>query len=235
MFLVNKKTNEAFSLSYDDEVAESPRWNDNLGTLWLFDSASQSDDGNHPQCMGDALVELIGEQDYQRLIDPDYHRYESLKDQFYRLGYKHGYLLQPVTRYEHTQVRYYRGAGVGFDYAICGVIFAPLKDIRQEYGVKRITKKIRQRVMDVFDKELATFTDYENGDVFTLDYYADASEDAPSEVMYEIYLSEGEFSEDPHTIYQYAKDYYGNEIGDEKDWVATESLEDQEMMEQVLN
>lgn len=234
MFLVNKKTNEAFSLSYD-EVAESPRWNDNLGTLWLFDSASQSDDGNHPQCMGDALVELIGEQDYQRLIDPDYHRYESLKDQFYRLGYKHGYLLQPVTRYEHTQVRYYRGAGVGFDYAICGVIFAPLKDIRQEYGVKRITKKIRQRVMDVFDKELATFTDYENGDVFTLDYYADASEDAPSEVMYEIYLSEGEFSEDPHTIYQYAKDYYGNEIGDEKDWVATESLEDQEMMEQVLN
>ena len=98
MFLVNKKTNEAFSLSYDDEVAESPRWNDNLGTLWLFDSASQSDDGNHPQCMGDALVELIGEQDYQRLIDPDYHRYESLKDQFYRLGYKHGYLLQPLTR-----------------------------------------------------------------------------------------------------------------------------------------
>ena len=42
MFLINKKTNEAFSLSYD-EVAESPRWNDNLGTLWLFDSASQSD------------------------------------------------------------------------------------------------------------------------------------------------------------------------------------------------
>lgn len=230
MFLINKKTNEAFSLSYD-EATESPRWNDNLGTLWLFDSASQSDDGNHPQCMGDALVELIGEQDYQRLIDPDYHRYERLCDQFYRLGYKHGYLLQPVTRYEHTQVRYYRGAGRGFDYAICGVIFAPLKDIRQEYGVKRITKKIRQRVMDVFDKELATFTNYENGDVLTLDYYADASEDAPSEVMYEIYLSEGEFPEDPHTIYRYAKDYYGDEIGDEKDWVATESLESQEMME----
>ena len=235
MFLINKKTNEAFSLSYDDEAAESPRWNDNLGTLWLFDNASQSDDGNHPQCMGDALAELIGEQDYQRLIDPDYHRYESLKDQFYRLGYKHGYLLQPVTRYKHTQVRYYRGAGMGFDYAICGVIFAPLKDIRQYYGVKRITKKIRQRVMDNFDKELETFTDYANGDVFMLNYYDDASEDTPTETMYEIYLSGGEFPEDPHTIYQYAKDYYGNEIGDEKDWVATESLEDQEMMEQVLN
>ena len=89
--------------------------------------------------------------------------------------------------------------------------------------------------MDNFDKELETFTDYANGDVFTLNYYDDASEDTPTETMYEIYLSGGEFPEDPHTIYQYAKDYYGNEIGDEKDWVATESLEDQEMMEQVLN
>lgn len=164
MFLVNEKSNEAFGLAYDNE--ESPRRNDNLGTLWLFDSASQSDDDNHPQCMGDALVELIGEQDYQRLIDPDYHRSESLRDRFYRLGYKHGYLLQPVTRYKHTQVRYYRGAEFGFDYAICGVIFASLEDIHQEYGVKQPTKASCDRVLKVFDKELEDFTNYENGEIF---------------------------------------------------------------------
>lgn len=218
MYLINTKTNEALQLVYDpDGVSDSPRAWDNLATLWLFDGASSSDDGDHPQDMDEALMNLLGERDYQILMHPRMGRFDGLSDAFYQLGYKHGYLLQPVTRFEHSQVRYYRGAEVGFDYAVCGMIFVALKDIRQEYQVSRITKSIRQRVLHEMDAELDTFTNYANGEIYSIEYYADANNMLLTDSVSGIYLSDEEFPDDPKVILNYGKEYM--DLTDDCAWV----------------
>ena len=218
MYLINTKTNEALQLAYDpDGGLDSPREWDNLVTLWLFDNASSSDDGNHPQDMDEALINMLGEPDYQELMHPRMGRFDGLSDTFYQLGYKHGYLLQPVTRFEHSQVRYYRGAGMGFDYAVCGMIFVALKDIRQEYQVSRITKSIRQRVLHEMDAELETFTNYVNGEVYSIEYYADANDMDLMDSVSGIYLSDSEFPDDPKVILKYGKEYM--DLADVDNWV----------------
>lgn len=223
MYLVNLKTNEAVQLSYDSYgCGETPREWDNLATLWLFDDGSNSDDGKHPQNMEDSLIQLLGENDYAQLINPSSHRFENFRDAFYQLGYKHGYLLQPVTRFKHTQVQYYRGTDAGFDYAICGMIFVSLKDIRQEYHVSRITKAVRCHVLEVFDGELKLFTNYANGEVYSIDYYADASNLELTDSVSGIYLSDNESPDDPQVIFRYAEDYF--DISDKDSWVPAKTL-----------
>lgn len=104
MYLINLKTNEAVQLSYDSYgCGENPREWDNLATLWLFDDGSNSDDGKHLQNMEDGLIQLLGENDYAQLINPSFRRFKNFRDAFYQLGYKHGYLLQPVTRFNNNK------------------------------------------------------------------------------------------------------------------------------------
>lgn len=138
-----------------DECAESPREWDNLGTIY----------SNH------------------RNWNPDGHTMdEILKDdaeyiQDLRSDFKRDYVYFAIHMMDHSSYAFslasidakrnnYAGYYMGFDCGTFGVMAVSKAKIRQEYGCKRITKKIMERVESCLNGEIKTFEAYANGYVY---------------------------------------------------------------------
>ena len=124
-----------------DECPDSPRNWDNLSTFVTFESRNYS---------------------------PDKNDFESFQE-LYEMVQSDKYIYSLVEKYEHSAVSYYRHNGslrCQWDSGVVGIIFVSKEDIRKNYNVKRVTKKILEKVYNVFDGELETYTDYCNGAVY---------------------------------------------------------------------
>ena len=53
-----------------------------------------------------------------------------------------------------------------YDSAQCGVVIIRRKDILENFGIKRITKDIKERVYKIAESDIKTFTQYLNGEVY---------------------------------------------------------------------
>ena len=147
----------------DDEWFESPRddW-ENLGTLYTWDSGYCSPDKQNFNNGLEFLGTIIGEE----LIEKIHDKYDNNSDFFEDISKrmdKLGYILCPVSKYEHSLVQYSVGVRNGWDSGTVGVIFAEKKKIYNWFGVKKLNNKIRDNVMEQFESELEVYTDYANG------------------------------------------------------------------------
>ena len=146
----------------EDEWYESPREWDNLGTLYTWEGGYYSPDRQNFNSGLEFLGSIIGEE----LIEKIYDKYNNDSDLFEDISKrmdKLGYILYPVSKYDHSSVRYFLGVSSGWDTGTVGVIFAEKKKICNWFNVKKVTQKIREKVAQSFESELELYTDYANG------------------------------------------------------------------------
>lgn len=133
-----------------DGSATNPRQYDNLGTFWTQEHRYNSPDplpvrGN----IFDSLCSVVGGGEKG-------------------LG-RHAIFL-PVWKYEHSGVAYAAAESNPFhcpwDSGQAGYIFATHEKVRKEYGVKRITAKVREKALNTMRAEVAEYSKWANGEVY---------------------------------------------------------------------
>jgi hypothetical protein len=73
----------------------------------------------------------------------------------------------PLYLYDHSGITISTGPfSCQWDSGQVGIIFVTLEKIREEYKCKRITKKIREQVLNTLECEVKTFDDYLVGNVY---------------------------------------------------------------------
>ena len=143
----------------DDEWFESPREWENLGTLYTWESGYYSPDRHNYSDVLEFLGELLGETLVEK-IHNQYTDTNSFMDDISKRMDKLGYILYPVSKYEHSLVQYFLGVSSGWD---TGIIFAEKKKICEWFSTKKVTQKVREKVSKSFESELELYTDYANG------------------------------------------------------------------------
>lgn len=127
-----------------DDSPMSPREWDNLGTVAAYHRRyNLSDEG--------APVDVEGAQ------------YIEHSDRYFSL---------PVYLYDHSGIAISTSSFVGrahhaeWDSGKLGIIYVSKDDVRKEYNVKRITKKIEESVLRVLNGEIETYNQYLMGDIW---------------------------------------------------------------------
>ena len=146
----------------EDEWFESPREWENLGTFYTWEGGYCSPDKHNYSDVLEFLGELLGET----LVDKIYNQYKdtgSFMDDISKRMDKLGYILYPVSKYDHSNVQYFLGISSGWDTGAIGVIFAEKKKICEWFNTKKVTQKVREKVAQNFYSELDIYTDYANG------------------------------------------------------------------------
>ena len=123
---------------------------------------------------------LLGDGMFKRIRNHNKTAQDFAKD-VQRMARRKGLLVAPVTVYEHGLVKYELGCIAGmlaFDYSFCGFIVTSTDQVRQQYGVKRITKKVMEKVEQQWRADLAELSNLANGW-----HYALELRDADGEVI----------------------------------------------------
>jgi len=131
---------------YYDESAESPRDWDNLGTMIYKNSR---------YTLGDEQSDFNGS-------------FEEFRD--YLIKERKAVIIMPIFLYDHsgitistTQTYPYN---CRWDSSPVGYIFATKEDIRENFGVKKVTKKLLETTKRILQGEIDTFDLYIRGEVF---------------------------------------------------------------------
>ena len=127
-----------------DMDAESPREWDNLGEMICF---------------------------HRRYELGDKHSYPSMED--VQESIVKGDIVLPLYLYDHSGITMRTDTAMframdsqSWDWGCTGVIVARAEKIRSEWGVKRISPKIRQRVIDNLEAEVDTYDKFLTGDTW---------------------------------------------------------------------
>lgn len=120
-----------------DQDAQSPRENDNLGTI-IYTSTRY--------CLGDKRVDR---DEIESIVNSD--KYISL----------------PVYAYIHSGTCLNTtGFSCPWDSGQCGIIYVEKSKIRQEWGKKKISPKLREKVLNNLRGEVEEFSRYLGGETY---------------------------------------------------------------------
>lgn len=111
------------------------------------------------------IDEMLGDGMLKRIRNHNKTAQDFAKD-VQRTARRKGLLVAPVTVYEHDLVSYELGCIAGmlaFDYSFCGFIVTSIDQVREQYGVKRITKKVMEKVEQQWRTDLAELSNLANG------------------------------------------------------------------------
>lgn len=135
-------------ISYD-EFTDSPRNWDNLGTICVSRACRYVDNEATALSDSDVLEWCNAEKDKKALEN-------------------RGYIVLPLSVYDHSGVSIYIGGKCDpWDSSQIGWYIVSREDVRKEYGVKRISHKLLEKVKNILDNEVRTFNHYINGEVYT--------------------------------------------------------------------
>jgi len=124
---------------YPDDLNESPREWDNLGTMVCF---------------------------HGRYNLGDKHNYQSPED-LNRYVTNENCVSLPLYLYDHSGITISTSPfSCPWDSGQVGIIFISHENIRKEYSVKRITKKVREKVIKYLIGEVKTYDDFLTGSVY---------------------------------------------------------------------
>ena len=86
-------------------------------------------------------------------------------------------VVLPLYLYDHSGITMNTtGFSCPWDSGMVGCIFADYVNIRSWYGVKKITKKLIEKVKDMFRSEVKVYDDYISGNVYTYTILKDGEE-----------------------------------------------------------
>jgi hypothetical protein len=124
-----------------DTDPSSPREDDNLGTMICFHS---------------------------RYNLGDKHNYQSISE----LKNKDNVISLPLYLYDHSGITMKTSPfSCSWDSGQVGVIFVSKKRVREEFGVKRISKKLQEKIISYLTNEVETYDQYLTGDVYGYEIY----------------------------------------------------------------
>lgn len=129
---------------------------DNLGTIWTQERRHKSPDDM--PCGSNVFASIA--QEFGGKAYP-----ESMEKALDREC-----VWLPVWKYEHSGVAYRASASNPFfcpwDSGAVGYVFVRKADVRKEYGVKRITKAVREKALAVLQGEVEEYSRYANGEAY---------------------------------------------------------------------
>lgn len=144
-------TNDKWELKISyDECTDSPRDWDNLGEICVSKSCRYC------------------KNEYK---DTDSLTWYNESDDLKTLEYR-GYIVLPLSVYDHSAVSIYVGDRCdAWDSARLGWYIVSKEKVRKEYGVKRISPKLLEKVKVILKDEVETFNHYINGEVYSFTLY----------------------------------------------------------------
>lgn len=166
---INEKLNQLAELDYDD-FPDNPLENVDNSIKFFIETQNVTND----------LVNILFNGNKEAYQD-EHDKYNNATDLFNSLSKitkKQGKLIYPVTKYEHSQVRYYLGADSSWDYSVAGFVLVDTKQAKAHCGLNSKTA-----IENYLDDLLQSYTDYVNGNVYCVDTY---QLDSRGEKKYEI-------------------------------------------------
>ena len=151
---------------YHDPDPENPREWSNLGALICWHRRHRLGDSHRfdsPEAFLRDLADVSDESDQTM---------DRLRDRAERTT-----ILLPVYLYNHSGLAMNTvGFSCPWDSGQVGFIFVTLEAVRKEFGVKRVTKALRQKTEDLLRGEVATYDAYLGGRVYGYVVEADGEE-----------------------------------------------------------
>lgn len=159
-----------------DQDSETPRADDNVGLLFTIENRSKSPDGtDHP--LYDVMVETGNEakdtndhMERMRARASELFQASAPKDGNSHDEDLHIIEIYPVYKYEHGNVVYRRGVAGGFDYSNCGFYVVTAQ---RQAG----TTWTAESTAEAVDAELATYTQWCNGEIYGFTLYDEQGEE----------------------------------------------------------
>lgn len=149
----------------NDDWSESPREWDNLWNILTWTSRYESIDTNQFRDLEEFLLDNLTEKQMVNLYkgNPSTQEFfERIQKRFYDLGY----LVEPISKYEHSGVSYSVGVSQGWDVGVVGLAMVNINDIKKEYGASVLSKSLKEKVYSVLKAELETYNLWANGEVY---------------------------------------------------------------------
>lgn len=155
---INKKINQLLELDYDSMPENPLDMMDDEGVKFFIDTRD---------VITNLVDELFGGD--EEVYQAEHNKYRNSNGLFKGLGKiaeKQGKLIFPVTKYEHSLVRYYLGADQSWDSGVVGFVLVDLEQFKLNYG--NLNKK---EIESYLDSWLNDYTSYANGDVYMATTY----------------------------------------------------------------
>lgn len=154
MLFINQKLNQLLELDYND-IPENP--------LDMVDDCVQFFIGE------DVREDLIdtafnGDEDAYQAEHDKHTNTNDLFKGLNALAQKQGKLVLPITKYEHSQVRYDLGVDQGWDCGVAGFVLVDSERFKKIFGD---SAEVEKYLSDWLDE----YTDYANGDVYMATTY----------------------------------------------------------------
>jgi len=131
---------------FNDEWAESPREWDNLGTMAIF---------HRRYDFGDKV----------NFSSDDFNSWTEMEK--YLINDLDAAVILPIYMYDHSGITINTtGFSCPWDSGQVGFIYVTKQEVRDNYKVKRITNKLRDRVEKVLQDEVKTMDYYVTGEVY---------------------------------------------------------------------
>ena len=141
---------------YHDPDAESPREWSNLGTLICWHRRYRLGDSHQFDSPEAFLRDLADVSDHSDLS------MEQLRDRAERKA-----ILLPVFLYDHSGLAMNTiGFHCPWDSGQVGYVYVTLEAVREEFGVKRVTKALREKTEDILRAEIVSYDAYLAGRVY---------------------------------------------------------------------
>ena len=161
------ETEKVFVQVETDEWAENPREWSNLWTILTWTSRYDSIDSNQYRDLEEFLLDNLTEKQLRNLYkgNPSTKEFfERIQKRFYDLGY----LVEPISKFEHGQVVFSAGVSQGWDSGVVGVAMVNIDDIKKEYETTVLSKGLKEKIYAILDDELNTYNLWANGYVYTV-------------------------------------------------------------------
>ncbi|MGS5046721.1 MULTISPECIES: hypothetical protein [unclassified Mameliella] len=141
---------------YRDPDAESPREWSNLGTLICWHRRYRLGDSHEFESPEAFLRDLAEVSDHSN------RSMEQLRDRAERKA-----IIQPVFLYDHSGLAMNTiGFHCPWDSGQVSYVYVTLEAVRTEFGVKRVTKALRERADDILRAEIVSYDAYLGGRVY---------------------------------------------------------------------
>ena len=150
-----------------DDWAENPREWSNLWTILTWTNRYQSIDSNQFRDLEEFLLDNLTEKQLRNLYkgNPSTKEFfERIQKRFYDLGY----LVEPISKFEHGQVVFSVGVSQGWDSGVVGLAMVNIDDIKKEYETTVLSKGLKEKIHAILDDELNTYNLWANGYVYTV-------------------------------------------------------------------